>query len=132
MFLGELLKSANKKYYKIPVKGICFDSRKVKKNDIFFAINGTQTSGNTFIHDAVLKGASVIISSKNIKYKNNKIPHILVKDTRKSLAEPFKIDSPTKASIVNILSLKTPAPNVSMDACCVKENCFVPSPSIWS
>ena len=35
MLLGNLLKSVSKNYQKIPVKGISFDSRKVKKG-IFF------------------------------------------------------------------------------------------------
>ena len=39
MLLGNLLKSTSKNYRKIPVKGISFDSRKVKKSDIFFGDN---------------------------------------------------------------------------------------------
>ena len=34
MLLGDLLKSASKNYQKIFVKGISFDSRKAKKNDM--------------------------------------------------------------------------------------------------
>ena len=87
MLLGNLIKSAGKKYKKIYVKNICFDSRKVKKNDIFFAIEGNKISGTKFIKQAIFKGASAIISSKGIKFENNKIPFILVKDVRKTLAE---------------------------------------------
>ena len=87
MFLGNLLKSASKDYQKIPVGGISFDSRKVKKGDIFFAIRGNKTSGTKFINDVILKGASAIISSKKGKYKNSQIPLILVRDVRKSLSE---------------------------------------------
>ena len=74
MLLGNLLKSTNKNYTKILVKGISFDSRKVKKRDIFFAIKGNQQSGIKFINDALSKGASVIVISKKTKYKNSKIP----------------------------------------------------------
>ena len=63
MLLGQLLKSVSKNYQKIQVRGICFDSRKVKKNYIFFAIKGNRTSGIKFINDAILKGASAIISN---------------------------------------------------------------------
>ena len=42
MLLGKLLKSVNKEYKKINVKNISFDSRKVKKGDIFFAIEGNK------------------------------------------------------------------------------------------
>ena len=38
MLLGNLLKSVSKSYRKIPVKGIAFDSRKVKKGDIFLQL----------------------------------------------------------------------------------------------
>ena len=69
------------------MQGISFDSRKVKKKDIFFAIQGNQTSGVKFINDAISKGASVIISSKKIKYKNCQIPIVLVKNVRRSLSE---------------------------------------------
>ena len=69
MHLGQLLKSVSKDYQKIHVRGISFDSRKVKKGDIFFAIKGNQTSGIKFINEAISKGASVIISSKKVKYK---------------------------------------------------------------
>ena len=87
MLLGNLLKSVSKNYQKIFVNNICFDSRKIKKNDIFFAITGNQTSGNKFIHQAISGGASVIISDKNIKLKNCQVPLIKVKDVRKILSE---------------------------------------------
>ena len=87
MRLGQLLKSVSRDYQKIQVRGISFDSRKVKKRDIFFAIKGNQTSGIKFINEAILKGASVIISDKINKHHNYKVPVILVKDVRKSLSE---------------------------------------------
>ena len=70
MLLGNLFKSIGKKYQKIFVKDICFDSRKLKKGDIFFSIQGNKTSGNNFIKEAQAKGAAAIISSKDINYKN--------------------------------------------------------------
>ncbi len=87
MFLGNLIKSAGENYRKISVKGISFDSRKVKKGDIFFAIEGNKTTGVKYVNDAISKGAVTIISSKRIRLKNSQIPVLLVKDERKSLAE---------------------------------------------
>ena len=87
MLLENLLKSVSKSYRKIPVKGIAFDSRKIKKGDIFFAIKGSQTSGVKFVNDAITKGVSAIVSSKKIKYKNCQIPILLVKNVRRSLSE---------------------------------------------
>ena len=34
MYLNQILKSTGKKYPKIKFKGICFDTRKIKKHDI--------------------------------------------------------------------------------------------------
>ena len=84
MYLENLIKSADKKYKKIPISGISFDSRKVKKRNIFFAIEGNKNSGNKFVNDAISKGAAVIVSNKKIKHNK---PYILVKNVRKSLAE---------------------------------------------
>ena len=87
MYLGNLLRSASKSYQKIPVEGISFDSRKVKKKDAFFAIKGNKTSGIKFINEAASKGASVIVCSQKIKNIKHKVPLFLVDDTRKSLSE---------------------------------------------
>ena len=87
MQLGSLLKSVNKSYKKIPVKGISFDSRKTKKNDIFFAIKGKQKTGYQFIQSAISKGASAIVTNKIKKNKKAKISVIKVKNVRKSLSE---------------------------------------------
>ena len=69
MLLGYLVKSVSKNYQKIPVRGISYDSRNVKKDYIFFAIDGNKTSGTKHIEQAISKGASVIISNKRIKRK---------------------------------------------------------------
>ena len=87
MYLPELLKSVGKKYRKIYVKGICFDSRKAKKNDIFFAIKGNKTSGTKFIQNAILKKVSAIFVDSKIKFKALQIPLLRVRDVRKSLSE---------------------------------------------
>ena len=72
MLLGNLLKLGVSKYKKIPVEGISYDSRNVKKGYIFFAIRGKNTSGTKFIDSAIFKGASVIISDKINKHHNYK------------------------------------------------------------
>ena len=70
MRLANIVKSVSKDYKEIPINGISFDSRKVKRKDVFFAIEGKKTSGIKFINEAISKGASAVISSKTIKYKN--------------------------------------------------------------
>jgi MurE/MurF fusion protein len=87
MLLGNLLKNIKKKYSKIPVTGISFDSRKTKRGNIFFSIDGHKTSGSKYIMEALARGASAVVSNKKIKYINSTSPLILVKDVRKSLSE---------------------------------------------
>ncbi len=87
MYLPELLKSVGKKYQKVCVKGICFDSRKAKRDDVFFAIRGSNISGTKFIQKAILKKVSAIVVDSIIKFKHSKIPLLRVRDARKSLSE---------------------------------------------
>ena len=87
MYLGNLLKSVSKNYQKITVNGISFDSRNVKKKDIFFAIKGKKTSGSKFINNAINNGAVAIICNKKKLYNKKKVPFIYVKDVKESLSE---------------------------------------------
>ena len=87
MLLGKLLNPVNHKYKKISVKGISFDSRKVRKGYIFFSIHGNKKLGSRFIKKAIEKGASAILTDKKINYKGEKVPNILVKDVRQSLSK---------------------------------------------
>jgi len=87
MYLNKILKSLGKKYSKIKFEGICFDTRKIKKNDIFFAINGKKTSGKKYIVEAATKGAAAIITDEKINNFNLKVPLIYVKNPRLYLSE---------------------------------------------
>ena len=53
----------------IDIKGLALDSRKVKKDYLFFAVKGSNYDGNKFIDKAIHNGARVIISSKKISIK---------------------------------------------------------------
>ncbi len=44
--------------------GLAFDSRKVKANDIFIAVCGTQADGHDFIEKAIQMGANTIVCEK--------------------------------------------------------------------
>src|SRR5210317_547177 len=99
MYLGNFIKNIGKKYSKLEFSGIAFDSRKVKKNYIFFAINGNKLNGYDYIADAVSNGAKIIISEKNIKLNKKNITSIISKNPRKLLSEltyKFLIKKPKK------------------------------------
>ena len=69
MHLGNSIKNLDKKYQKIFFSGISFESSKVQKDYIFFAIKGNKLDGNNFIHDAIKKGgASAVLAASIFHY----------------------------------------------------------------
>ena len=87
MYLGNFIKKLDKKYQKIYFSGIAFNSDKVKKNYIFFAIKGNKFDGNSYIQDAIKKGAKIIISEKKLKFQNKDVIYLRRNNPRKLLAE---------------------------------------------
>ena len=73
MQLKHYIPYVNKKYREIFFSGVNFDSSKVKKDNIFFAIKGNKFDGNNFIDTAIKNGAKVIVSEKKINTKNKNI-----------------------------------------------------------
>ena len=67
MLLKNLIKNIPKNKKNIIVSGLCINSKEVEKNNIFFAIKGNKSNGEKFIHEAIRKGASVIVCSNSFK-----------------------------------------------------------------
>ena len=86
----------------IDYSGVSINTRNIKKNNLFFAIQGKNTDGHKFVKEAVKKGASKIIVSKKIKLlSKNKV--IKVKNTFTSLKTLAKITRDyTSAEIIGI------------------------------
>ena len=92
MQLKDYIPNINKKFGNIFFSGIAFESQKVKKNNIFFAIKGTNRDGNNFIPSAIKKGSKIIVTEKKIQKPQKKILYLYSKNIRKLLAEvSFKI-----------------------------------------
>ena len=103
MQLKDYIPKINKKYREVFFSGISFDSTKVKKNDIFFAIKGNKFDGNDYLDLAIKKGAKVIISEKKIKKKKENIIYIHSFNVRKLLAEiSYKIYNKKPEKIVAV------------------------------
>jgi UDP-N-acetylmuramoyl-L-alanyl-D-glutamate--2,6-diaminopimelate ligase len=69
------------------VTGISSDSRKVKKGDLFFALNGSRADGRSFILDAAERGAVAIVGEgKAPANLAPEIPFASVRDARHALA----------------------------------------------
>ena len=66
MLLKDYIPNINKKLGNIFFSGISFNSYKIKKNDIFFAIKGNKIDGNKFVSIAIKKGGSSVRDFKNI------------------------------------------------------------------
>ena len=64
--------------------GIEYDSRKIKKDYIFVALDGANVDGHNFIDSAVENGATCIIVSKEVELKHN-VNYILVENLRQKL-----------------------------------------------
>ena len=50
---------------KVVITDVEYDSRCIKKGNIFFAIKGLQDDGNFFIEEALNNGASAFVVSKD-------------------------------------------------------------------
>lgn len=69
----------------VAVKGLCFDSRKVKPGFVFVAIKGTQSDGHTYIESVVEAGASAVVAEKLPENISDKVTYVTVKDSAKAL-----------------------------------------------
>ncbi|MDK2798870.1 MAG: UDP-N-acetylmuramoyl-L-alanyl-D-glutamate--2,6-diaminopimelate ligase [Clostridiales bacterium] len=89
MLLKDLLKKIEKENIigddNIEITGIAYDSRKVKKGDLFVCIKGFKVDGHNFISQAIDQGAAAIIVEKEIAEKIS-IPIVKVKNSRSALA----------------------------------------------
>ncbi|MDK2835877.1 MAG: UDP-N-acetylmuramoyl-L-alanyl-D-glutamate--2,6-diaminopimelate ligase [Thermosediminibacterales bacterium] len=70
----------------VEVRGITYDSRKVKSGFVFVAIKGFEKDGHDFIQDAINRGAVAVISQKSICISPPTV-FIHVEDSRQALAE---------------------------------------------
>ncbi len=92
MLLGNYFTNIDNSKKKIFFSGISFNTKNIKKDNIFFAIKGNHFDGNKFISTAIKKGSKIIISEKKIENFQKDILFIHTKNIRKLLAEiAFKI-----------------------------------------
>jgi len=74
----------------INITGLAYDSRKVKKGYLFFALPGEHTDGHAFIRQAVEQGAVAVVHERPeqhlIDTRVDEVARIRVKDSREALA----------------------------------------------
>ena len=88
-YLSDLVSAVNGSFIigdpHLPIGDIELDTRKIRKNSVFFALKGKNFDGHDFINEAIEKEVSAIIYSKEdiqIQQNYQKIPALVkVKDT---------------------------------------------------
>jgi len=71
--------------FDIEIKGIAYDSRRVKEGFLFVAIKGFLTDGHKYIKDALKRGAVAVVVEHEVDL-HPEITFIKVTDTRQALA----------------------------------------------
>ncbi len=103
MLLRNYFYNINKNYKNFSFSGISFDTRSIKKNNIFFAIKGNSVDGNKFIPKAIKKGSKIIVTEKKVNQFQNGILYIHTSNIRKLLAETaFKIYNKKPKNIIAV------------------------------
>ncbi len=87
MLIGQYFKNLDPKFKNHFFSGLSFNSKICKKNNIFFAIRGTNQNGNKFINDALKRGARTIVSNKKFQGFKKKVLYLRYQNVRKILAE---------------------------------------------
>ena len=80
----------------IEFSSIQSDSRLVKNNDIFFALDGRTRKGLDFVNKAIENGAKVIVCDKNENYKNDNLVVIKVNNPLQFLGKCLNVFYPNK------------------------------------
>jgi len=103
MLIGNYFNKINYKYKKYFFSGLSFNSLTCKKNNVFFAIKGTEIDGNKFIKEAIKKGAKIIVSNHKFKGVKDNVLYIKIDNVRKVLAETsYKINKNIPKNLIAI------------------------------
>ena len=101
-------KQINFKQFNPNIKGVSVDSKKIKKNYLFFAIKGKKKDGHQFINEAVKNGAVLVFikNKESISYlKDQKTNFILTNKPRIILSKICSILYPNPKEHVNRAAL---------------------------
>ncbi len=69
-----------------PISGLAMDSRRVMAGNLFFALPGRRADGNSFIDEAINRGAVAIVAEKIPSGTAARVTYIQVANARRSLA----------------------------------------------
>ncbi len=70
-----------------PISGLAMDSRRVLPGNLFFALPGRRTDGNSFIDEAISRGAVAIVGERIPSGTAARVTYLAVADARRALAQ---------------------------------------------
>lgn len=96
MLLSKLIENYKNKlklinFRDVNIGGIQSNSKEVKLNDVFFALDGFNVKGIDFVDEAIKNGTKVVVCAKDEKYSNNNIIVIKTSDVIGLLGEFLRI-----------------------------------------
>ena len=70
-----------------PISGLAMDSRRVMPGNLFFALPGRRADGNSFVDEAINRGAVAIVAEKIPSGTAARVTYLKVADARRALAQ---------------------------------------------
>jgi UDP-N-acetylmuramoyl-L-alanyl-D-glutamate--2,6-diaminopimelate ligase len=69
------------------IRGLAYDSRRVKAGDLFFALRGGDVDGHDFLEQALARGAAaVVVERVPPDFDSARCPAVVVRDSRRAMA----------------------------------------------
>jgi UDP-N-acetylmuramoyl-tripeptide--D-alanyl-D-alanine ligase len=72
------------------IRGICIDTRKLKKGNLFVPFIGEKVNGHQFVEEAIKQGAAAALWQKNVPNPPEHLPILIVEDTLIALQQLAK------------------------------------------
>ncbi len=89
----------------INISNIQYDSRQIKKNNMFICIQGFKTDGHKYIKDVIKKGANAVVIDKELESYSDQITYLKVKNSRKAMATLAKSFFENPLSTIDLIGV---------------------------
>lgn len=73
------------------IERLAIDSRRVTPGCLFFALSGLRSDGNSFVDEAIARGAVAVVSARPRRFRSAKVAYVTVEDPRSVLAAVSRV-----------------------------------------